>query len=189
MVIRRGQRKTVHRILVRAVRQGGRGGGGGERRQRRQRRRRRWQPARVRTGHRHRRLGTGRRHVEVSQVVHVLVVERRRGWRLMVQITDRGVICRRRRWQGVQRRVVLGGAVAPRWRGGLFGGQLPLGRTALQVAGQTQPQRVLHVQSFDPLQVAGHLGHALPETHAVVVHGVLVWVVGEWVQTWNKQSN
>jgi hypothetical protein len=167
-----------------AVGQRRRGGG----RQRCQNRRRGGQPAGVRRGGRGARLRARRGDVEVPQLVHVLVVQRRRRRLMGVQIGDGSVIGHRRRRKRVQRRVRLGGAVAPRRGRRLFRGQFTLGRTTLQVRGQTEPQRILHVQPFDALQVARHLRHAFPEPHPVVVHRVLVGVVSERIQAWNNTS-
>lgn len=100
----------VDGVLMGAVGQRRRGGG----RQRCQNRRRGGQPAGVRRGGRGARLRARRGDVEVPQLVHVLVVQRRRRRLMGVQVGDGSVIGHRRRRKRVQRRVRLGGAVAPR---------------------------------------------------------------------------
>lgn len=80
------------------------------------------------------------------------------------------------------------------WGGGVlrvppvgFTSQLSLRREALQVAHEAQAQRVLDVQPLARHQVPRHLGRALAEPDAVVIHGVALGVVCERVQTWSKE--
>lgn len=106
----------------------------------------------------------------MPQLVHVLMGVQ--GGLVRVQRLRRG-------GQGVERRVGLRRSVAPRRRGRLLGRQLSLGGATLQVRGQAQPERILHVQTFDPLQVSYDFRDALSESHPVVIHRVLVGIVSE----------
>ncbi len=72
---------------------------------------------------------------------------------------------------------------APRRAGGLVG-QVALGREALEVGHEAEPERVLDVHPLDGDEVAGDLCGALPETDAVVVDGDLVRVVGQGVESY-----
>jgi hypothetical protein len=47
----------------------------------------------------------------------------------------------------------------------------------------------LNVHAFNGDQIAGHLGGTFPETNIVVVHGELVWVVGQGIHTCERHDN
>ena len=76
-----------------------------------------------------------------------------------------------------------------RWNGTGHGcrlvAQFPLRGETLQVGHETHPHRILHIHSFDGDQVTGHLGRAFAEPYRVVVHGELVRVVGQRIQSCN----
>lgn len=121
----------------------------------------------------------------VGQVVvagdggHLWNVGCRRGGRtlgsvILVVVAGGGVRSVGRRLVGAGR----GTTVRPRrTSGGGLGGQLTLGGEALQVGHEAQTERVLHVHALDRDQIAGHLGHALPEADDVVIHGETLRVI------------
>ena len=63
-----------------------------------------------------------------------------------------------------------------------------LGGKALEVAHEPQPERVLQVGPFETDQVPGHLGHALPESDAVVVEHQAVRIERQHVQACNRRG-
>ena len=62
------------------------------------------------------------------------------------------------------------------WICGSVGGP---GGEHLQVRHEPDPHRVLHVHALHGHEVPGHLGRALPESDAVIVHGEAMRVVVE----------
>lgn len=68
-----------------------------------------------------------------------------------------------------------------------FCSQLPLCSETLQVAHQSEPQRVLDVQPLTADQVACNFSCTLPEADVVIIHGVPLRVVSERVKTWKEE--
>ena len=68
-------------------------------------------------------------------------------------------------------------------RNDLFAAEFPLGGEALQVGHEPHSERILHVHSFHGDHVTGNFSGALAEAHRVVIHGVLVRIVSQRIQT------
>ena len=106
----------------------------------------------------------------------VMMSGRRRSRRTGIEM-DRAVVSGR----SVSGRIVDPAIRSAGWLS--FVGKFTLGGEALQVRHEPQTERILHVHSFHADQVTGNFSGTFPEPDRMVIHGELVRIVGQSIQT------